>query len=197
MRQFVLAIDNGKNLESYAKSVTVLKAIFLIKRSLFLISPQTITSCFKKAGFVIEREIQVNSASERNEVDALSEEFRSSLSIEDFDSFLDMDANLECFGLLADSEICEEVFSNENAEADIDVFEYPSQFPVPPSSHQALQKIKKLRSHFANHEDFVLKRDTMETHIVSKSNKLIQTKITGFFQLMFWKVFKSFLSHLG
>ena len=197
MRQFVLAIDNGKNLESYAKSVTVLKAIFLIKRSLFLISPQTITSCFKKAGFVIEREIQVNSASERNEVDALSEEFRSSLSIEDFDSFLDMDANLECFGLLTDSEICEEVFSNENAEADIDVFEYPSQFPVPPSSHQALQKIKELRSYFANHEDFVLKRDTMETHIVSKSNKLIQTKITVFFQLMFWKVFKSFLCHLG
>ena len=181
MRQLVLAIDNGENLESYTKSVSVLKAIFLIERSLFLISPQTITNCFKKAGFVIEREIQVNSASERYEIEALSEEFRSLLSIEDFDSFLDMDANLECFGLLTDSEICEEVISYENAEADIDVFEYPSQFPVPPSSRQALQKIEELRSYFANHEDFVLKLDTMETHILSKSNKLIQTKITSFF----------------
>ena len=117
----------------------------------------------------------------------MSEELRSLLGIEDFDSFLDMDANLECFGLLTDSEVCEEVISN-----DIDVFEYPSQFPVPPSSHRTLQKIEELRSYFANHEDFVLKLDTMETHILSKSHKLIQTKITSFFNLCFGKFFNRF-----
>ena len=53
IRQMVIAIDNGVKLDDFARSVCILKALYLLTRAFFLLSPSTIYNCFRKAGFVL------------------------------------------------------------------------------------------------------------------------------------------------
>ena len=46
----IIFLDDNGSVEDFDKSVDVLKAMFLIRRALFLLTPQTIKNCFRKAG---------------------------------------------------------------------------------------------------------------------------------------------------
>ena len=43
------SVDNGVGPVAIAKSITILKALFMLKRAHFLLQPETIANCFTKA----------------------------------------------------------------------------------------------------------------------------------------------------
>ena len=52
IRQLVITVDNNGTVDHFANEAEFLTAIFMIKRAFFLVTPQTKTNCFKKAGFM-------------------------------------------------------------------------------------------------------------------------------------------------
>ena len=51
MRQMVISLDAGVKPDDFPKSITIPKALYMLKRSVFLVKPSTISNCFSKAGF--------------------------------------------------------------------------------------------------------------------------------------------------
>ena len=90
IRQMVIAIDNGVKLDDFVRSISVLKAVYMLKRAFFLVTPSTIYNCFRKAGFVLhvlrqkEREIEEINIPEANP----PEEFTT----QEFNEFPDIDS---------------------------------------------------------------------------------------------------------
>ena len=90
IRQMVIAIDNGAKPDDFARSISVLKAIYMLKRAFVLVTPSTIYKCFRKADFVLhvlrqkEREIEEINIPEANP----PEEFTT----QEFNEFPDIDS---------------------------------------------------------------------------------------------------------
>ena len=105
----VIAIDDSVKPDDFARSISVLKALYMLKRVFFLVTPSTIYNCFRKAGFVLhvlrqeQRKIEEINIPEAN----LSEEFTA----QEFSEFVDNDSGEQCSGVMTDQEICAEISS--------------------------------------------------------------------------------------
>ena len=96
-------------LSEVAKQITVLKAMHMMKRALFMVKPSTIQNCFKKAGFVIESQAEVEEILDEN--DQVSPP--SGMEQTDFDKFISFDDCTHCYGELTDTDITRGIKSDD------------------------------------------------------------------------------------
>ncbi|CAE1241738.1 unnamed protein product [Acanthosepion pharaonis] len=98
VRMQIAAIDATPPvpLSEVAKQITVLKAMHMRKRALFMVKPSTIQNCFKKAGFVIESQAEVEKILDEN--DQVSPP--SGMEQTDLDEFISFDDHTQCYGEL-------------------------------------------------------------------------------------------------
>ena len=47
-RNMLIGVENEMTTQEFSKTITVLDAMFILKRALFLIKPETIQNCFRK-----------------------------------------------------------------------------------------------------------------------------------------------------
>jgi hypothetical protein len=186
MRRMLQAVDNGTSIIDYAKSIDILKALHMLKRAWFLVSPTTIQNCFRKAGFLVN--------GNTNNVDEIQEalevlEFNEAIQEEDFKAFVDCDKEAECFGNLTDVEICDAVKLNRQGMADLEEEDEEEEAgivdkPMPGVSHKdALMGLSLVRSyleeHFTDYNSFYDIEDMIEKNV---SINRTQRKITDFFK---------------
>ena len=100
-------------------------------------------NCFAKAGFV------VSPPDEEEEV----EEPPTGLTLNEFQTFVDMDSSLECHGLLTDEEICSSIShpesepksrsgDEEEEEGEVGMTTNPARMPKPAEVQQAMGTVR-------------------------------------------------------
>lgn len=154
-------------MDKFLKNITVLKALHIIKRSWWLVTPQTITNCFRKCGIFIE--------SESNEPE-ISEILLGS----EYNSFLEDMSDLEkrdCFGTLSDDEIINDVLEQDLEEEEEEV----SSTIFKPKREEAIQALFILKQYLDSDADNNI------FHIENilykqRDESLVQKKIMDYFQ---------------
>ena len=180
----VIAINNGVKLDDFARSISVLKALYMLKRAFFLLTPSTIFNCFRKTGFVLhvlrreQREIEEINIPEANP----PEEFTA----QEFNEFVDIGSGEQCSGVMTDQEICAEISGQvlladdgeEEPKIEIDADE------ATPTRQDALKMLPSLRllcSTFEDKDQVLEKIDYIELSVEhGKCTK--QTQLTDFFR---------------
>lgn len=175
-------------LSEVAKQITVLKAMHMMKRALFMVKPSTIQNCFKNAAFVIESQAEVEEI--LNENDQVSPP--SGMEQTDFDEFISFDDRTQCYGELTDTDITRGIKSDDqDFDEDDDAESVSSEVsesdkPVP-NSLAALNALETLTAYFeakSSNPDGALKMIYGLYESVHDVNKEIsvQSKMTDFFK---------------
>jgi hypothetical protein len=185
MRRMLQAVDNGTSIIDYAKSIDILKALHMLKRAWFLVSPTTIKNCFRKAGFLVS-----DGTSNVDEMQTVLDvsEFGEAIQEEDFEAFVDCDKEAECFGNLTDDQICDTVKLNRQGMADLEQEGEEeagtSDESIPGVSHKdALMHLSMVRKYLE--ENFTEYNSYYDIEDMIEKNALInrtQSKITDFFK---------------
>ncbi|XP_054744344.1 tigger transposable element-derived protein 6-like [Anastrepha obliqua] len=95
VRKQISAIERGVPLQTYIKSISILDVLHYIKRAWWLVKPETICNCFKKAGIcntnadVVSCEVELGILEE----------------IPNTEEYIHCDDELQCRGLLTDEQI--------------------------------------------------------------------------------------------
>ena len=174
IRQLVIHVDGGSEVADFAKKVDILKAMYLLRRAVFMLTPGSIQNCFRKAGF--RSDIPENS-----QVQEVEELFDSpeEMNQEYFQNFVDADAAVPSSGDLTDNEICQEVQDQveivDEDDSDHDVAPMPML-----SAAEALDMLEKLRVYFSGDVISQEKLDYLENSVETK-RKRKQAKISDFF----------------
>ena len=190
VRMQIAAIDATPPVPLYevTKQITVLKAIHMMKRALFMVKPSTIQNCFKKADFVIESQAEVGEILDEN--DQVSPP--SGIEQTDFDEFISFDDPTQCYGELTDTDITRGIKSdNQDFDEDDDAESVSSKVsesdkPVP-NSLSALNALETLTAYFeakSSNPDGALKKIYGLYESVHDVNKVISvlSKMTDFFK---------------
>ena len=174
-------VNDGTSIIDYAKSIDVLKALHMLKRAWFLVSPATIENCFRKAGFLV--------GDDTSDVDKMQKvldvsEFGEAIQKEDFEAFVDCDKEAECFGNLMDAEICDLVKRNRKGMVDLEEEDEIVDEPTPRISYKdALMHLsmvrKYLEENFTEYNSYYDIEDMIEKNA---SINRTQSKITDFFK---------------
>ena len=160
----------------------------MMKRALFMVKPSTIQNCFKKAGFVIESQAEVEEILDEN--DQVSPP--SGMEQTDFDEFISFDDRTQCYGELTDTDTTRGIKSDDqDFDEDDDAESVSSEVsesdkPVP-NSLAALNALETLTEYFeakSSNPDGVLKMIYGLYESVHDVNKEIslQSKMTDFFK---------------
>jgi hypothetical protein len=185
MRKMLQAVNDGTSIIDYAKSIDILKALHMLKRAWFLVSPTTIKNCFRKAGFLVS-----DGTSNVDEMQTVLDvsEFGEAIQEEDFEAFVDCDKEAECFGNLTDDQICDTVKLNRQGMADLEQEGEEeagtSDESIPGVSHKdALMHLSMVRKYLE--ENFTEYNSYYDIEDMIEKNALInrtQSKITDFFK---------------
>lgn len=168
MRRQLLTLENGEKLQDFSKKFTILDALKIVKRSWWLVTPNTIENCFKKAGFYpsnldfepIEHEIQLPSE-----------------EVENFEQYVNCDSNLECYGELTAEEIIEEIIEENVAEEEEEILCQS----LPPSKTEAIKALHILRQYFEVKGENTNAIDKVEEELFAlAAENLIQKKISDY-----------------
>ena len=107
-RKMLIGVENGMTTQEFSKTITVLDAMFMLKRALFLIKPETIQNCFRKGRFIL-----TDDETEATDLDAaIDNEDGEDDENEEFHRFVEFDNDIPTHGELTDKEICEHVSNN-------------------------------------------------------------------------------------
>lgn len=179
VRKMIKAVEQDTSAIEFSKSIDLLKACHMLKRSWFLVTPSTIKNCFKKAGFIS------NDDEEADELPIQVEEY--GISTEAFNAFIECDSTLECFGTLSDQEICASVKRGVDEQAAVEVDsddENVVDIVEAPVKHaeavKALAVVQKYLEQNATEYDALYDIEDMIDKIGFLS--LNQSKITDFFK---------------
>uniref|UniRef100_A0A1I8M6K0 HTH CENPB-type domain-containing protein n=1 Tax=Musca domestica TaxID=7370 RepID=A0A1I8M6K0_MUSDO len=173
VRKQIVAMELGKTVEEFSKSINILQAMHMIKRSFWMVKPTSIKNCFKKA------KLMKTSPEEENEETESSDEFEIADNLrEEFEKFVTCDDNVECNGVLTDMEIIKNIL--DSAEDEDEEQEHDNL--KPPSVLEALKYIQELQTFFCTENKFLCELGNMESYILSNKLKNTQTKITDFFK---------------
>ena len=107
----LLASEKGEDARHFGKTISVLDALFMLKRAMFLVSPLTVQNWFRKGRFVAHAS-EVDIAEEvhfEDEMDPADEEFLR---------FLTFDDTLPTSGDLTDADICQNIISVDDENQD-------------------------------------------------------------------------------
>lgn len=193
VRKQIVAMELGKTVEEFSKSINILHAMHMTKRSFWMVKPTSIKNCFKKVlnywilllyilemlGIILQARLVKTSPEEENEETESSDEFEIADNLrEEFEEFVTCDDNEECNGVLTDMEIIENILDG----ADVEEEEQEHDNPKPPSVLEALKYIQELQTFFCTENKFLCELGNMESYIVSNKLKNTQTKITDFFK---------------
>ena len=110
-RKMLLASEKGEDARQVGKTISVLDAMFMLKRAMFLVSPLTVQNWFRKGKFVAHAS-EVDIAEEvhfEDEMDPADEECLR---------FVTFDDNLPTSGDLTDADICQNVISVDDENQD-------------------------------------------------------------------------------
>lgn len=188
LRHVLSQISACKTSEELAKSISVLDAISWITSALKKVEPMCVLKCFKKAGFMSERDEATDSNTEKREekLKNLIADLNSNVSIEDY---LRMDDYLS----IEETNIDVSNFINQNTaephalSEDDDEEESPTEECKIKDYSEALKYSDQLKQFFLNNEDpeGLEKLNTLKIHLEKKvccAKKLNQTLLTDFFK---------------
>ena len=151
VRMQIAAIDATPPvpLSEVAKQITVLKTMNMMKRALFMVKLSTIQNCFKKAGFVIESQAEVEEILDEN----VQVSPPSGMEQTDFDEFISFDDRTQCYGELTATDITRAIKSDDQDFDDDDdaesVSSEVSESDKPmPNSLAALNALETLTASF-------------------------------------------------
>ena len=103
--------DDGGDIDSFMKEVKILKAISLFKRAIFLVTPETTTNCFKKAGFVQSLENHKFRNHLLFEVESAIQQV-DNVDCSLFNEIFELDANTELYEDLTDAKTLAQMCKN-------------------------------------------------------------------------------------
>ena len=178
MRQMVFSLDAGVKPDDFAKSITISKALYMLKRSVFLMKPSTISNCFSKAGFEVNTESTIVSEDDEPEV------VLPGISSEEFTAFVDIDENYQTSGVFTDQEICEQILE-QNDTTETTIIDDESE-EVIPTTLEALKMIHAIRLYcttLPNADNLQAKIDSIENAIESQPKPRKQSSLIDFFRL--------------
>ena len=113
MREMVISLDAGVKPYDFAKSI-ISKALYMLKRSVFLVKPSTVSNCFSIAGFEVNTESTIVSEDDEPEV------VLPGISSEEFTALVDIDEDYQTSGVFTDEDICEQILEqNDTTETTI------------------------------------------------------------------------------
>ena len=184
IRQMAIAIDNCVKPDDFARSISVLKALYMSKRAFFLLTPSTIYNCFRKTGFVLhvlrqeQREIEAINIPEANPPEELT--------AQEFNEFVDIDSGEQCSGVVTDHEICAEICGQvlladdgeEEPEIEVDAEEAA---PTRQDALKMLHSPRLLCSTFEDKDQVLEKIDCMELS-VERGQCTKPTQLSVFFR---------------
>ena len=136
-------------LSEVAKQRTVLKAMHMMKRALFMVKPSTSQNCFKKAGFVIESQAEVEEILDENDQVSPPPGMEQTY----FDEFISFDDRTQSYGELTDTDITRGIKSDDqDFDGDDDVESVSSEVSESdkpaPNSLAALNALETLTACF-------------------------------------------------
>lgn len=162
-------------MEQFLKSVHILRALYITKRSWWLVTPETIRNCFKKGG--------ISKDDPTNEIDENVSDEEEILLDQEYDSFLkelDEIEKYDCFGSLVDTDILNEV--QEEVSEDDEAADEVQTIAVPkPTRKEALKALFVLKQYLSseNNSDLI----SIENLLYKQRDKdLVQKKIENYFK---------------
>uniref|UniRef100_A0A8C4WZC2 HTH CENPB-type domain-containing protein n=1 Tax=Eptatretus burgeri TaxID=7764 RepID=A0A8C4WZC2_EPTBU len=177
VRLQVAAIDSvpQKPASEVSKTITVLKAMHMLKWALFMVMPQTIANCFKKVGFVKRSEDEERDSEHDDEEDVAEALHVQGITQQEFLSFVNIDEGAECYGEMTDQEIVDTVMQPQ-AKVEDDKDEEGEESVVPPPTNlQAIQALDTLTAYF-DHSDNTYARKLLATRETSVCFPIQQNK---------------------
>ena len=185
IREMILEIDTVGQVDEFAKGLTILKAMRMVKRALNNVTTTTITNCFRKAGFpndILNVEILPDNEEDLTIADTV--DLPEEISCELFGEYLDVDYDLQPHGFLSETELLAEVQPNANAESSDDEASdgHIDLLVQPPSIAEGLKMIERLRSIFPNDNIAQVSLDNVQVQLEKRQAK-VQVKITDFFHV--------------
>lgn len=100
-RKQVLAIESG-HMDTFLKKFSILDALYIVKRSWWLVTPQTIQNCFRKSA--IPKEMVCEEVQCQDESDECDEDY----FCKDFE-----DEENDCFGEINEEELLNEILCED------------------------------------------------------------------------------------
>ena len=185
IREMILEIDTVGQVDEFAKGLTILKAMRMVKRALNNVTTTTITNCFRKAGFPNDiLNVEVLPDNEEDLTIADTVDLPEEISCELFGEYLDVDYDLQPHGFLSETELLAEVQPNANAESSDDEASdgHIDLLVQPPSIAEGLKMIERLRSIFPNDNIAQVSLDNVQVQLEKRQAK-VQVKITDFFHV--------------
>lgn len=173
IRKQIGALELGKTVEEFSKSINILLGMHMIKRSFWMVKPTSIKQCFKKSKLTKTCSEEENEETESTSNFEIAEDLR-----EDFEKFVTCDDNEDCNGVLTDTEIIEHILDR----TDVEEGEKEYDNPKPPSVLEALKYVQELQTYFYSENKFICELGNMESYIISYKLKNTQKKITDFFK---------------
>ncbi|CAD7083728.1 unnamed protein product [Hermetia illucens] len=175
----ISAIESGKTIGEFAKSINIFNALHIIKHAWWLVRPLSITRCFQKAKFISECDAAPSAENEQEDIT----EIISDLSGDEFDNYIRCDDNLVCCGQL-DEEIVKEIslekednedYSDSDAEDEI-----PDEIPSLPNVLNSLTTVRKF---LLPQNEFIQELENIEEYVYKNYlKKITQSKITDYFK---------------
>lgn len=178
IRKQLIHIDLGHSFIDFAKSITLLEAMHMLLNAWSKVKPETITNCFRKAGFLCH-----NNDDNRINIQPTDEIFNLSfLNVEKFDEYVDCDRNLECYGELNDADIIKIIRQEESIEIEEEIDE--PELPKKPGRQEVIYALEILRAYYDTEiGDNIQEINTVENRVMKCiQSRLLQTKITNYFQ---------------
>ena len=145
-----LESNSEKPLTEFIKTTTVLDALHFLKQAWQKVTPVCIQNCFRKAGFDLRSSIQPSL--ERNADDMPFNWSSLGIDEEDFDHYVTIDDDIDCYGDLTDDQIVQEV--QGVPIADVDDEEVEEEEVEVPSNADTLQALSTIR-HFLDSRGLV------------------------------------------
>ena len=133
----ILESNSEKPLTEFIKTTTVLDALHFLKQAWQKVTPVCIQNCFRKAGFDLRSPIQPSL--ERNADDTQFNWSSLGIDEEDFDHYVTIDDDIDCYGDLTDDQIVQEV--QGVPIADVDDEEVEEEEVEVPSNADTLQAL--------------------------------------------------------
>uniref|UniRef100_A0A8C4NGX2 HTH CENPB-type domain-containing protein n=1 Tax=Eptatretus burgeri TaxID=7764 RepID=A0A8C4NGX2_EPTBU len=167
----VAAIDSmpQKPASEVSKTITVLKVMHVLKRALFMVTPQTIANCFKKAGFVKRSEDEERDSEHNNDEEDVAEALHvQGIAQQEFLSFVNIDEGAECYREMTDQEIVNTVMQPQ-AKVEEDKNEEELVVP-PPTKLQAIQALDTLTAYF-DHKNEIQQERTNNEQTTARMSK--------------------------
>ena len=187
VRLQVAAIDSvpQKPASEVSKTITVLKAMHMLKRALFMVTPQTIANCFKKAGFVKRSEDEERDSEHNKDEEDVAEALHvQGITQQEFLSFVNIDEGAECYGEMTDQEIVDTVMQPQAKVEDGKDEEGEESVAPPPTKLQAIQALNTLTAYFDHSDNTDARKLLYSLHdkvLESGNRSMVQTKLSDSF----------------